>query len=188
MTKRTSTPYPRLPIEQLIKAEEEDVENKMDDCTSRYRRQLGILVPKPQRGREVFAEILNKEWELTEGGLLPESTNKYTVEANSKYDGDCDSLWGSPLPGHLLVLPLAQPAMTSSSRRNGEPRGMINLFGLSAADRSLVARYASAPMEEACSSLEQMAPGWTGAVDDDAEYRHSVDDCGGLVYPEDPRV
>lgn len=77
MTKRETTPYPHLQIEQLLQAEEEDEDNQVDDNTSKYRRQLNILGPKPERGRQVFASILNREWDLV-------NTNTHTEDTDSE--------------------------------------------------------------------------------------------------------
>ena len=84
MAKRIPTPYPRLRIKELQRANKEERENEAGENARKHRRQSSIVGPKPRRGREVFVEILNKEWELVGGRVLPANTNPDTVEADSQ--------------------------------------------------------------------------------------------------------
>ena len=84
MARRRSTPYPRhRRIGQTkVKVEHEDEEN-MNNLV-KYRRQSNVVKPVPKRGREAFAEILNREWELRGGEVCPANIHPYTVEVDSQ--------------------------------------------------------------------------------------------------------
>ena len=85
MAKGTSTPYPRHHREQLAKIKVEDEEDEdMSENLSEYHRQSKIVKPIPRRGREVFAEILNNEWELRAGNVFPASIESKTVKEDSQ--------------------------------------------------------------------------------------------------------
>lgn len=84
MTKGPSMPYPRPQIEQLLQAEEEeDEENQTVDNASKYRGQSTIFGPKAERGRQVFADILN-ESDPREREFFPASTNIRTAAAHNQ--------------------------------------------------------------------------------------------------------
>ena len=84
MARRRSTPYPRhRRIGQTrVKVEHEDEENM--NILVKYRRQSNVVKPVPKRGREAFAGILNKEWELRGAEVCPANTHPYTVEVDNQ--------------------------------------------------------------------------------------------------------
>ena len=89
MARRLSTPYPRhCRIEQLTKIKDEDEgDGNFSENGIKYRRQSNIMELLPKRGREVFAEILNNEWELRGGDVFPANTNQHTAEAENQVSG-----------------------------------------------------------------------------------------------------
>ena len=86
MAKRRSTPYPRhRRNEQLTKCKVEDEEDgDMSENLIKYHRQSNVVKPIPRRGREVFAEILNNEWELRAGNVFPASIETQTANEDSQ--------------------------------------------------------------------------------------------------------
>ena len=83
MAKRRSTPYPRhRRNKQLVKFKVEDEED--DENLIKYHRQSNVVKPIPRRGREVFAKILNKEWELRGGNVFLASIETQTVNEDSQ--------------------------------------------------------------------------------------------------------
>ncbi|KAI0721150.1 hypothetical protein C8Q72DRAFT_890411 [Fomitopsis betulina] len=189
MTKGPSMPYPRPQIEQLLQAEEEeDEENQTVDNASKYRGQSTIFGPKAERGRQVFADILN-ESDPREREFFPASTNIRTAAAHNQRDHDeYESPRGSPSPIYPLPQLLVLPAVVTLAGGTGVPedpvhriQGNIDRLGLSTEDASLVATYY--PLEpETCPPLEQSAPRWAYK----AGGRQCADDHG--VFPFYPTV
>lgn len=162
-TKRLSTPYPRIEIEEILQAEEEDTENETENYTT-YHGQSKIIGPKPKRGYGVFADILNKEWELEEGRVYPASTRTHTAQpgilvsqavlnrvwlCTHRQFHDQDDGGHNELPSLMYPMLLVLPRANSSAGGDGEPedeeemiqRATMRKLGFSVQDTDLVARY-----------------------------------------------
>ena len=56
----------------------------MNENVFKYRHQSNIVKLVPRRGREVFAEILNNEWELRGGNVFSANTESQTINEDSQ--------------------------------------------------------------------------------------------------------